>query len=379
MRKFYRHYRPGGDAPKSGEDSFLDIISNMVGIMIILVMIAGVRVGTVAPEDPNDSAADPTPQRIETVAASEASPTMETASSAPLDGETASVEADRIRKTRYVQAMKEFDKIRNEGIGLKNEVDRLNEQMILVKNEADGAGAEYLGLVSDIAAAEASIERIAREKTDSVQEQAERESELRRLTEETERLRAEAERLAQIRPKATVLENMPTPLTKKVEGKEGVFALREGKISHVPIGYFAERVRGYFRSMRDMTKNRIEETMGPTDGYLFRFEGSLHRVRSDDGRMAMTVVFDEGEFIPDGVFGETWDEALRPESDFRQKLALYLRESSVITLSVYPDSFELLRNVKKYLLEKNYTIAIRPMPAGKNIVISPQGTESTTY
>ena len=39
MRRYAR--RTGDRAPQSGEDSFLDIISNMVGIMIILVMVAG--------------------------------------------------------------------------------------------------------------------------------------------------------------------------------------------------------------------------------------------------------------------------------------------------------------------------------------------------
>ena len=57
MRRLVR--RTGGKTPQSGEDSFLDIISNMVGIMIILVMVAGVRVGSVADSSSKPDFPDP--------------------------------------------------------------------------------------------------------------------------------------------------------------------------------------------------------------------------------------------------------------------------------------------------------------------------------
>ncbi len=370
MRRFAR--RAGGQTPQSGEDSFLDIISNMVGIMIILVMVAGVRVGSVVDSPPADPLSAP---QAEPAPPEPAAPPLLAAAEAPR-GEAEPTAAE---KTRCVASIKEFVRLREEGQKLKAEVDRLNAEMLNVKNEAEGARAEYMGLTGEIAAAEAVIEKAGREKTASEQQRLEQESELRRLDGETERLRGEADRLAGARPKAKVLENMPTPLTKKVEGSEGVFALREGKISHVPIGYFAERVRGYFRTLHDFEKGTFEDKMGPYDGYLFRFRGSLHKVRTPDGRTMMNVVFDEGEFIPSAEIGETWDEARKEDSQFRQRLGMYLRPTSVITLSVYPDSFGLLREVKKFLLENDYTIAIRPMPSGKNIVISPNGTESTTY
>ncbi|MBO7725918.1 MAG: hypothetical protein J6S40_05570 [Thermoguttaceae bacterium] len=370
MRRHTR--RAGSETPQSGEDSFLDIISNMVGIMIILVMVAGVRVGSVVDSPSTDT--QPTPE-AEIAPPESAAPTLLTAA----EEARGPAEPTAAEKTRYVESIKEFVRLREEGEKLKTEVDRLNAEMLNVKNEAEGARAEYLELTGEIAAAEAAIEKAGREKSTTEQERLKREAQLRRLDSETERLRGEADRLAQARPKAKVLENMPTPLTKKVEGSEGVFALREGKISHVPIGYFAERVRGYFRTLHDFEKGTFEDQMGPYDGYLFRFRGSLHKVRTQDGRTMMNIVFDEGEFIPSAEIGETWDEALKADSLFRQKLALYLRPTSVITLSVYPDSFGLLREVKKFLLENDYTIAIRPMPSGKNIVISPNGTESTTY
>ena len=375
MRRLVR--RTGGKTPQSGEDSFLDIISNMVGIMIILVMVAGVRVGSVADSSSKPDLPDPAESGREIPLPAAPPETAETPE--PAEAPETVPAPNGISKTRYVAAMKEFTRLKEEGLALKNEVDLLNEQMLNVKNEASGAEAEYRELTAEIAAAEAVVERAEHEKSESEQERLRQAAELRRLTEESDRLRGEADRLANIRPKAKVLENMPTPLTKKVEGSEGVFALREGKISHVPIGYYAERVRGYFRTIRDFEKGSFEDQLGPYEGYTFRFRGSLHKVQGQNGRTMMNIVFDEGEFIPAAEIGETWDEALREDSDFRKKLGMYLRASSVITLSVYPDSFGLLREVKKFLLENDYTIAIRPIPSGKNITISPNGSESTTY
>ena len=371
MRRHFRTRKT--ETPQSGEDSFLDIISNMVGIMIILVMAAGVQVGSV-PETETPGAPE-----LETAAEPVPKPMPAAEQLIAQNPEPAPAEPSFAEKTKYLETMKEFTRLRNDGISLKAEVDELNRQMLNLKNEALGADAEYQGLTADIAAAEAAVERKTRLKTDSEQTRIAQNAELRRLTAESDRLKAEAEQLSQIRPKAEILENMPTPMTKKVEGNEAVFALRGGKISHVPIGYFAERVRGYFRSIRDTSHPHFEETLGPTDGYIFKFRGSLHKHQSGDGRLTMSVIFDEGEFIPSPNIGETFGEASAPDSEFRTKLALYLRESSVITLSVYPDSFELLREIKKFLLENDYTIAIRPMPAGRNIVISPNGTASTTY
>ena len=57
-RPFYRR-RPrtveevGGD----GQDSFLDVVSNLVGVLIILVMVAGTRARNVAADAANDKTA----------------------------------------------------------------------------------------------------------------------------------------------------------------------------------------------------------------------------------------------------------------------------------------------------------------------------------
>lgn len=406
-----------GENPGSGEDSFLDIVSNMVGILIILVMIAGVRLGDAVPNDEPKPIAAEEPVAAEesipveepnfaddpilsSVAEAESAPgaptsvpeavapemtTPEPAISespapeiaAPKEPEPPKI--DPRQMARYVQAASDYLARRGEITTLQSEVNRLNEQAELLKARSAGSQGEYAALMGDVARLEALIERTSRQRSDEENERLKLAAELERLKDEAARLSDAKTRLASVKPKSTLLENVPTPLTKKIEGKEAVFALRGGKVSYVPIGEFSERVRGVFRSMRDIKDGQIDETIGPVDGYRFRFLASLHKVRTDEGTR-MTVVFDGGEFLPtDPQLGETVESALTSDSAFRRKLALFLKDSSTVTLAVYPDSFAELRAVKKYLLENGYSIALRPMPTGKNVVISPNGTESTAY
>lgn len=385
----YIRYKKRNAAAGGGEDSFLDIVSNMVGILIILVMIAGTRVGGILPERaeipaPTLAAKLPAPVPVKkdlslpkTPEKTSLMPGKKPKISDPAPHDPPKV--DSREWIRYIRAAEAFEKRRADAADLKNQVDRQNEQMLAVRREASGAQGEYNGLFGDISRLEAVIERSMREKSDEEAEAIRLRGELERLAAERERLSRERDALAEVRPKATLLENIPTPLTKKVEGKEAVFALRGGRVSHVPIGECSERVRGAFRSLRDLKNEQIDETIGPIDGYRFHFLGSLHKIHSDEG-LQMMVTFDFGEFLPETEsLGEPLADALRPDSAFQHRLALYLKESSTITLAVWPDSFGELRTLKMNLLQNGYTIALRPMPAGANVTISPNGTESTIY
>lgn len=417
----YQRRRRTGENPESGQDSFLDIVSNMVGILIILVMIAGVRIGDAvppvesspetpveSPEEPEapESAAEITPEKAaETEPVPELSfapvpetipdPVSEAPVKAPAEypirasvpksanppalSENLPPKVDSSQMARYIEAATMYLSRRNQISALQAEVNSLNDQALRLKAQASGSDSEYSALMGDVARLEALIERSERSRTEEENKRARQEAELARLTDQARQLAETKAALAQVKKKSTLLQNVPTPLTRKIEGKEAVFTLRGGKVSYVPIGEFSERVRGVFRSMRDIKDGRIDETLGPVDGYRFRFQASLHKVRTEDGTR-MTVVFDGGEFLPaDPALGETVESALSPQSAFRRKLALFLKDSSTVTLAVYPDSFVELRDVKKYLLENGYSIALRPMPAGKNVMISPNGTESTAY
>ena len=350
-RQFYRR-RPrtveeiGGD----GQDSFLDVVSNLVGVLIILVMIAGTRARNVAAD-------------------------------AALETPPAASTSENAEQTAYVAAAKALAEARKNLVQLQNETEDLNARTLDVERQADAAENEYRAAFQALAALGAEIELASRRRGDADKIAFDLKSEIFEKEKRRDDLRQEKETLAAARPQATVLENLPTPISRQVDGREGHFRLKNGRLSHVPLNEFQERVRLYFKNFRgDFEKKEIEDTFGPSEGYSFHFFVDLEKRRSGD-EIVYSANFRYGECVPSSdELGEPVDEALaNPNSIFRQKLLKYVRDDTTITLFVYQDSFEYLRDVKKFLFSADYQLALRPLPDDAPIAVSPEGTKSATY
>lgn len=348
-RQFYRR-RPrnveeiGGD----GQDSFLDVVSNLVGVLIILVMIAGTRA--------RDADAEPT------------------AAERPQ-------QAQQAEQTAYVDAAKTLADARQNLVELQTETDDLNARTLDVERQADAAESEYRVVFQTLAEIDAEIELASRRRGEADKIAFDLKSEIFEKEKRRDDLRQEKDALAAARPQATVLENLPTPISRPVEGREGFFRLKNGRLSHVPLNEFQERVRLYFKNFRgDFEKKEIEDAFGPSEGYTFHFFVDLEKRRSGD-EIVYSANFRYGECVPSGdELGEPVDAALaNPDSVFRQKLLKYVRDDTTITVFVYQDSFEYLRDVKKFIFSAGYRLALRPLPDNAPIAVSPDGTDSTTY
>ncbi|MDO5580352.1 MAG: hypothetical protein Q4G69_04410 [Planctomycetia bacterium] len=356
MRRFSPRRR-SEESLESGQDSFLDIVSNIVGILIILVMIAGARVGAVNP------AADPIAPVSDSAAVS-----------VPVQGPD-----PKENRQEYIEICRKFESGKEAIQSLKGTVGELNTQLQRVKMQADNVENQHHQMLVDIDGMETIVQMESEKKDKSTQQQFEQKRAVYQLDEKIKELQRIEKSLEESGKKSIKIENIPTPLGKKVEGHEGFFCLRNGRISHVPMNVFSERLRSYFRNFRQIQQSEIDDAMGPIEGYTFHFQASLTQVREADGTR-LSFSFNFGECIPENdLLGETLKEALADGSVFRRKVALYLKESSTITLFVYPDSFNELREIKKILLEKEYNIALRPMPQNQRITFSPHGSKSTTY
>jgi hypothetical protein len=74
--------------------------------------------------------------------------------------------------------------------------------------------------------------------------------------------------------------------------------------------------------------------------------------------------------------GEPLAAALQSNSEFRTLLAGYDPNRTTVTVWVYPDSFQDFRTLKAELYRLGYLTAGRPLPAGRPIGGSPEGTRS---
>ena len=78
-----------------------------------------------------------------------------------------------------------------------------------------------------------------------------------------------------------------------------------------------------------------------------------------------------------GQVGETTDEALRPDSEFRRHLDALDRQQTTVTIWVYPESFPDYRRINDELYRLGFAVAARPMPVGMPVGMSSHGTRSS--
>ncbi len=339
-----------------GQDSFLDVVSNLVGVLIILIMIAGVRV------------------RNATSALELASTDAQVAESSE-SGESAA-------RAEYVRAVATLEALSERARTTQEETRQFNERAALLQQQADGAEAEYRAIFNTSAELEALLEREAQRRGASEKAAFDLNAAIIESEKKREDLLREKEALVAARPSAIKMENIPTPISQRVaDGHEGFFRLKNGRISHIPLNAFQERVMLNFKSYKgELKPGRIENRIGPIDEYYFQYYVDLNSVRNGNG-ISYSFEFKYGECQPTREpLGEEVDVALSdPNSTFRNRLLKYPREDTTITFFLYPDSYRYLNDVKRFVFSLGYMMAIRPLPADAPVAVSPQGTASSTY
>lgn len=328
------------DTNSAGHDSFLDIVTNMVGILIILVLIVGLR--------------------IKNAPAPLASPEAALRAAEALDRDQAAEQA------------------------LRRQIDATVEQVSALEKELLLRGQQREALALLVAVAKRKIG----ERREQLDAGSQAEFDLRRELDEAraslERLRLERTRLDETPGETVLLENCPTPVSKIVLGEEIHFQLRGNRVTLAPLEKLVLAARDDARSKADKLLDRrslpeFTETIGPIDGFRFRY--TARRVDEVEETPQGTVrrvglQFVQWTLIPvDSQLGEPLQDALADGSHFRRTLA-GLRKDSTATLWVYEDSFEAFRAVRKELYRQGIAVATRPVPTGILIAGSPSGSKS---
>lgn len=333
-----RRVREHAEAP--GQDSFLDVVANLVGIMIILVMIVGARA------------------RDALVQAEQTPP--------PAPAIDAEVEASRNAAVA----------VRHDLDTMLAESERQQIEIAYRRNERD----RILLLIS---AVEQAMAAETAKLSDEQQKAHAMQGQLVQLQQQKEDLKRALEAVERTEASVTVLKHRPTPLAKTVFGKEVHFRLQGGRIVYVPIDELVDLFKGEAREKAWKLKQapRITEMIGPYRGFQMQYtlKRGTFTMETRTGTVQQSLVeLDNFVLYPvqEGL-GETFEEAMQPDSELRSILAGYDPNQATVTVWVYPDSFEFLRLLKEDLFKLGYLTASRPMPEGQPISGSPQGTRST--
>ena len=320
-----------------GSDSFLDVMANMVGILIVLVMIALMRAGEVK-------------------------------------------HANRAEVEKLATDVKSLEK---ESKDLENEVHRLTGDIAAVDRAAARAHEER----DTLALVAAAHERELKERREKLDGRSREDYDLRR---ELASAGAELEQVKyalDLKSKdkdatPTKINTYPTPISRTVNGRQLHFQLRHNRVSYVPmeemVKLFEEDARQTVMRLRDVSD--VEETLGPMNGFRMRYhlEREDVAVRVNGGTGTASRISYGFVLLPiSETMGESIEQALGPHSEMRDTLRDFNPGKITVTLWTYPDSFAAFRAMKQELYLMGYSVAGRPLPEGQPIGASSDGTKSS--
>jgi hypothetical protein len=323
-----------------GYDSFLDIATNIVGILIILVMVVGVQAKDAWIEAADQAASQSAEEKIDVATPRE---------------ESAAIEAD-IR-----ELAQKANRVKAESAAKFQRREQLQLLALAAQQALDQRRAE--------------LDEVARKEYD-----LRREAALAR--DELEDLKDQQRALEQSQGYIDVIEHLPTPMAKTVFGKEEHFRLLNGRLTYVPMNELVDHLRHEWQEKVWRLENvpQVTETIGPVNGFRMKYTlerkrvtvqtsaGPLVREMAGLARFVLVPVSDE--------LGEPFRKALQPQSDFRRRLNSLNPETTTITVWCYPDGFDQFRELKRELFRLGFRTAGRPLPTGYPISGSPKGSRS---
>jgi hypothetical protein len=328
-----------------GQDSFLDVVTNIVGILILLVMVVGMR----------------------------ASHAVETAVTTQRSSEVAqqNVTQDDVR-----QAVES-------ALDAERQVRELIHRVVDTRQETHLREMEREVLSTMVAEAEQHIAD-RRERLDSQQR---RDFGIRRQLAEAQltldELTREQVALLSQEPDVEEIECQPTPLAQVVTGKEVHVLLADDHVAVVPFDSLLEQMKVDIQEnvWRLREQDQLERTVGPTRGFRLRYWFVKTDViaRSDAGTVVAGRVpqFSHCFFVPERTpAGEPAPESLRANSELRQYLQRLNPAATTVTIWTYPGNYDRLREIKRAIRELGFQIAVRPLPKGMPIGASRTGSES---
>jgi hypothetical protein len=373
-----------------GSDSFLDIIANIVGILIILIVLVGVRISN-SPVHLIDEAEPPLPVELNDepnppqIVDFDGAPLLKVEEQKPKTVQNESTRSgfkgwNAVEKPQPVR--RPSPELIRRIEQLKQELRRLNSD--IVKQESNVSKT-------------VSLEQILQKKNDSI---------LRRINADSSQLKDERQTLLalnasvaeistkfselgrelekenRVRPPVETIEHRLTPISHDVQGQEIHFRLYNGRIAYVPIDELIDRLRTQITQRKNslLKYRRHVGEVGPVEGFRMSYVmvrqrlSVLEELKHGSGLVRITLSEWQLQPEPD-LETETASEALQPGSNFIRALRSVDAETS-LTFWVYPDSFALFRTVQKYAHTVGFVVAARPLPFGVQIAGSPQGSRS---
>jgi hypothetical protein len=334
-------------------DSFLDVVANVVGIIIRLILVVWVG----ARSYPTIALLQ-TQQELAEMVASDVDPND------PLHKEIAACRAELAEaQQRLRHQLEQVDEVRQVRAKVEQKLVFLGAERTELENEKlrlsqEASLQDRTGKAADLSLAEARAR--------------------------TKKLQDEIVALEKLPPVKKTL-RYRTPVSKPVEGDEILFECRQQRVTFIDIAALLAEMR---RSMDDHTQElrqrwQVSDRVGPVGAYrllyvLERERGSMDALGGlPDANASFRYGLSGWELEPISPFrGETLEAALAPNSEFRQIADRIDPHYATVTFWIDGASFGMYRQLRDYLYAREIDVAGRPLPDGAPIASSRRGTIS---
>jgi hypothetical protein len=334
-------------------DSFLDVVANVVGIIIRLILVVWVGARSYTSLHP-----------LPAPAPAVSSPSQEQLPQDSLQAELAEhrralaeARARLLEQLRQVQQLEQTQQTAAADLtGLTARSQQLAQERAALRPAAGGTAAQGEALSPEA------------------------------LRQRSRTLSEEIQALEKLPPLKQTL-HYQTPVSRPVHSDELFFECRQGRVTFIDLAALLEQLH------RDLdTKGKelrthweVTDTVGPAGAFRLRY--TLERERGPlDGVPGSEAPNPEGAFrgglsgwemepVADPR-GELEAKALSPGSEFRQIVDPLDPQQATVTFWVYPDSFPLFRRLRDFLYERDVVVAGRPLPEGMPILFGRHGTAS---
>jgi hypothetical protein len=377
-----------------GSDSFLDVVCNIVGILIILIVVVGVRLQR-----------QPLPTDPELAERTAAAAAAAAAFSAKQDAavQTASQNRHSLQRsltsleTDERQLQQELQSVAADSQAAQQETAGVQAKLTAQQTQRDTQGRREQKLSAERNAAAARVASLQNSLKVSEQKHSELEAALRRTLEtekqtqqktrtvavETLQLTEQLTNAQQQSQPADRLNHRLSPVTKPVDSDDVHFRVDGGKVSIIPLQDLLDRLKDQVLARRStiMRFNQFEGVVGPVGGYSMKYtvekEGGSALESLQTGDLRVRVSVSKWQLLAEeSLLQESVADALRPGSRFRQQLET-CPPDSVVTIWVYENSFEQFTAIRELAHGLRLRVAARPLPDGTPIVGSPNGSRSS--
>lgn len=337
-------------------DSFLDIVANVVGIIIRLILVVWVGARSYSSLQKYTQ---------------------------PESGDT----------QQEMSAREPADPLQDEVARHKQDLARAQERLLAQLRQFQEVESNLRPATEEWTQLEARGQRLDRQGREVQAALREQQASSRAVVLSSDELRRRSARLAE---EIQALERSPlpkkmlryrTPISRPVQSEEILFECSRGRVTFIDIAALLTQVRDGMEEKGKLLRTRweVRDVTGTVGAFRLHYSiererGLLDALGGEAGPLdggGYRYGLSEWQLEPVApTRGETLEAALTPDSEFRQAADGIDPQQTAVTFWVYPDSFALFRQLRDYLYERDIVIAGRPLPEGVPIASSRRGSVS---